>query len=31
LWIAVAFTTVSGLQYLWRAQKLRKTTPNLSV
>lgn len=29
LWIAVAFTTVSGLQYLWRAQKLRKTTPNL--
>jgi CDP-diacylglycerol--glycerol-3-phosphate 3-phosphatidyltransferase len=29
LWIAVAFTTVSGLQYMWRAQKLRKTTPNL--
>ena len=29
LWIAVVFTTVSGLQYLWRAQKLRKTTPNL--
>jgi len=29
LWIAVAFTTVSGLQYLWRAQKLRKTTLNL--
>ena len=29
LWIAVAFTTVSGLQYMWRAQKLRKTTPTL--
>lgn len=29
LWISVVFTTVSGLQYLWRAQKLRKSTPHL--
>ena len=25
LWIAVVFTTMSGLQYLWRAQKIRQT------
>ena len=31
LWISVVLTTISGLQYLWRSQKLRKTNPNLAV
>jgi len=27
LWVAVTLTTVSGLQYLWRARRVGRTTP----
>ena len=27
LWISVVFTVVSGLQYMWRAHRLRGATP----